>query len=67
MARSLRIAFAGALYHMTARGNVQPAILLVDGDRQRFLGMLECVVSRFHLRIQGRKESGWGSMLGLEN
>jgi putative transposase len=40
MARSLRIAFAGALYHMTARGNVQPAILLVDGDRQRFLGML---------------------------
>lgn len=51
MARPLRIEFPGALYHVTARGNAQRDIFLDDDDRQRFLSILELVVSRFHLRV----------------
>ena len=56
MARPLRIEYPGALYHVTARGNAQQDIFLDDEDRQRFLGVLDRVVSRFHL-------SKWGSRL----
>jgi hypothetical protein len=34
MARPLRIEFAGALYHITARGNDRKAIYLDDVDRK---------------------------------
>ena len=51
MARPLRIEFAGALYHVTVRGNAWQAIFLDDADRQRFLGVLGQVVSRFHLLL----------------
>jgi REP element-mobilizing transposase RayT len=51
MARPLRIEFAGALYHVTARGNAQQDILLDDEDRQRFLRVLARVVFRFHLPL----------------
>jgi REP element-mobilizing transposase RayT len=51
MARPLRIEFTGALYHVTARGNAQQDIFLDDEDRQRFLGVLDRVVSRFHLLL----------------
>ncbi|MDF0676357.1 MAG: transposase [Nitrospira sp.] len=51
MARPLRIEFPGALYHVTARGNARQDIFLDDEDRQRFLGVLAHVVSRFHLRL----------------
>ena len=40
MARPLRIAFPGALYHVTARGNARQNIFQDDEDRQRFLGVL---------------------------
>ncbi|MCP3690024.1 MAG: addiction module toxin RelE, partial [Gammaproteobacteria bacterium] len=40
MARPLRIEFAGALYHVTARGNAQQAIYKDDSDRQLFLNLL---------------------------
>lgn len=40
MARPLRLEFAGALYHLTARGNRQESIFLDDRDRQRFLDLL---------------------------
>jgi REP element-mobilizing transposase RayT len=39
MARPLRLEFAGALYHVTARGNERRNIFLgnIDGDRAAFL------------------------------
>ena len=37
MARPLRIEFAGALYHVTARGNAREDIYHDDIDRQQFL------------------------------
>jgi putative transposase len=40
MTRPLRLEFAGALYHLTARGNRQEAIFLDDRDRRRFLELL---------------------------
>lgn len=40
MARPLRLEFAGALYHLTARGNARAAIFSDDEDRRRFLELL---------------------------
>jgi REP element-mobilizing transposase RayT len=50
MARPLRLAFPGALYHVTTRGNARQAIYLDDQDRQTFLFVLEEVVTRYHWR-----------------
>lgn len=47
MARPLRIEFAGALYHVTARGNAQADIYEDDADREQFLTLLQHTVSRF--------------------
>jgi putative transposase len=41
MARPIRIEFAGALYHVTARGDRQEAIFLNEQDRIDFLTILE--------------------------
>jgi len=40
MARPLRLEFAGALYHVTSRGNRQEAIYEIDSDREGFLSIL---------------------------
>lgn len=40
MARPLRLEFAGALYHLTARGDRQESIFLDDRDRRSFLDLL---------------------------
>ena len=50
MARPLRLEFAGALYHITARGNERRAIFLGDGksDRKKFLEVLGQVCERFN-------------------
>jgi len=48
MARPLRIEFAGALYHVTARANRREAIYEDDEDRQMFLSTLAEVVERFN-------------------
>jgi REP element-mobilizing transposase RayT len=40
MARALRIEYAGAVYHVMARGNQGRAIFADDKDRQRFLETL---------------------------
>ena len=40
MTRPLRLEFAGALYHLTSRGDRQEPIFLDDGDRRRFLDLL---------------------------
>jgi putative transposase len=37
MARPLRIEYAGAYYHITARGNERREIFLNDQDREKFL------------------------------
>ena len=40
MARPLRLEFAGALYHLTARGNARADIFADDADRRLFLELL---------------------------
>ncbi len=47
MARPLRIEFAGALYHVTSRGDAQEDIYREDEDRRLFLGILGEVCERF--------------------
>ncbi len=47
MARPLRLVFAGALYHITARGERREPIYEDDDDRIGFLGLLG-EVSRQH-------------------
>ena len=46
MARPLRIEFAGALCHLTSRGDRREAIYEDDEDRKRFLGTLAEVAER---------------------
>lgn len=50
MARPLRLEFADALYHVTARGNERRRIFLGDADRDRtaFLGVLAQTCERFN-------------------
>ncbi|WP_425470237.1 transposase [Thiocapsa rosea] len=50
MARPLRLEFAGALYHVTARGNERRSIFLgdADGDWVAFLGVLGQTRERFN-------------------
>ncbi len=48
MARPLRIEFAGALYHVTSRGNGREDIYLNDGDREAFYEVLAEVCRRFN-------------------
>lgn len=48
MARPLRIEYAGALYHVTSRGDNKAAIYLDDGDREQFLTTLSEVNERFN-------------------
>ncbi|MDD4903468.1 MAG: transposase [Candidatus Bipolaricaulis sp.] len=47
MARPLRIAYEGAVYHVTSRGNARQDIFLVDSDRKAFVDLLGDTVNRF--------------------
>src|SRR5574342_189369 len=47
MSRPLRLQYAGAVYHLTSRGNARQKIFLDDTDRSKFLGVLSEVVSRY--------------------
>jgi len=51
MARSLRIEFEGALYHVMARGNARSDIFVDDDDRQLFVDNLGRVSRRFDWRV----------------
>ena len=51
MARPLRVEFAGALYHVTARGDGREDIYRADGDRHVFLDLLADVRGRFNWTI----------------
>ena len=48
MARPLRLAFPGAVYHLTSRGNARQRIFLSNADRELFLSTLSGVVRRYH-------------------
>ena len=48
MARALRIEFAGALYHVTSRGNRQEDIYESDQDREAFLKVLADSCAQFN-------------------
>ncbi len=47
MARPLRIEFAGAVYHLTSRGDRREDVFLDDADRAMFLEVLAGVCDRF--------------------
>ena len=47
MARPLRIVYAGAFYHVTARGNEKKSIFKNDKDYERFLLYVEAAVERY--------------------
>lgn len=47
MARPLRIAYPGAVYHVTARGNARQRIVRDDHDRVRFVQILADMVDQY--------------------
>ena len=51
MTRPLRLEFAGALYHVTSRGDHREAIYLDDIDRMAWLDILALVCKRFNFVI----------------
>ncbi len=48
MARSLRIEYPGAVYHITSRGNEKKPVYQDDQDRENFLSTLGKVNERYH-------------------
>lgn len=48
MARPLRIEFAGAVYHITSRGNAGENVFIDKEDQQLFLSLLEDVRERYN-------------------
>jgi len=50
MARPLRLEFAGALYHVTSRGDRREAIYEDDADHEQFLEALGHVIGAFNWR-----------------
>jgi REP element-mobilizing transposase RayT len=51
MGRPIRIEYPAALYHITSRGNERKNIFLEDGDRVRFLNILEDYHDRYGILI----------------
>ena len=51
MTRPLRLEFAGALYHVTSRGDRREEIFLDDSDRESLLKLLGQVCARFNWTI----------------
>ena len=51
MPRSPRIEFAGALYHVTSRGNARQVIFHTDADRMRFLSQLEDNLATYEVNL----------------
>ena len=54
MARTQRIEYEGAVYHVTARGNERREIFRDDADREHFLRVLGESVGRFEVRLYPR-------------
>ncbi len=51
MSRPLRLEFAGAVYHVTSRGDGREDIFLDDGDRELFLEVLAEVTETFNWTV----------------
>ena len=51
MTRPLRIAYPGAFYHVTCRGNARQAIVRDDRDRQAFLNRLGIALDTHHVAL----------------
>ncbi len=51
MARSLRIEFPGAIYHVTSRGNARQPIVRDDADREKWLDWLRRTVETYGWRL----------------
>jgi len=51
MARSLRVEYEGAIYHVTARGNEQRPIFRSDADRLFFTKKLSSISKAQHIRL----------------
>ena len=51
MARPLRLEYAGAIYHVTSRGDRREDIFDDDADRRRWLEIINAVCERFNWRI----------------
>jgi len=51
MGRPLRIEFKNAVYHITSRGNERKKIYRDDGDKEKFLGLLEDYKNRCNFLI----------------
>jgi len=72
VARPVRIEFAGAVYHVTSRGDRHEAIYEDDEDRYAYLKILAAVVERFGwccyayclMGNLGANSRGWRAMTG---
>ena len=53
MARPLRIEYNGAWYYFTCRGNERNAIFKDDGDRERFLCILQESIEKYKVQLHG--------------
>jgi len=53
MSRPLRVQYAGALYHVTSRGDRRAAIYRDDVDRRVWLSILEQVCQRYNFVVMG--------------
>ncbi|MCP5078471.1 MAG: addiction module toxin RelE, partial [Psychromonas sp.] len=51
MSRPLRLEFAGALYHITSRGNDRKSIYFDETDFELFLGILGDVCESYHCTV----------------
>jgi REP element-mobilizing transposase RayT len=58
MARPLRLEFAGALYHVTSRGDRRALIYLDDTDRAFWMQVLADVCARFHFVVHSFCQMG---------
>ena len=48
MSRPLRLEFAGALYHITSRGNGRKAVYLEESDFELFVALLNDVCEQYN-------------------
>jgi hypothetical protein len=70
MSRPLRLEFAGALYHITSRGNGRNMIYLQDDDFELFLQVLTDVCERYNWVVHayclrnGPGLASWHCMFG---
>ena len=62
MARPIRIEYAGALYHVTSRGDRREDIFVDDEDRLIWLEVFSQVCYRFNWRCHGIRGSGLAIM-----